>query len=294
MTGKLFIGDVGEPEGPAFSPDGSFYLTEMAIGRSCVSRIESGVRRVVLPTAGRPNGLAFDGDGDLWVAEAREGAVLRADRNGTVKQRIAGDATGRFLWPNDLAFGPDGMLYLTDSGILDLDLIPDTAIRADFAKLKYDGRLYRIDPVKRQVDMLDRGFLFTNGIAFGPDQQLYINEMLTGDVFRYDLQKARPQRELHGNVLIDRSGRSFGGPDGMKFDVAGNLYCAVFGQSDITVLDPTGKVAKRLKTKGAKPTNVAFAPSEPRIFITEVETSSVYTFDVPHVGQPLFAPRIRG
>lgn len=292
MTGDIFVSDVGEPEGPAFAPDGSFYVTEMAFGRSCVSRIENGTRRCILTTAGRPNGLAFDGDGDFWVAEAREGAVLRADRHGVVKQRIAGDAAGRFLWPNDLAFGPDGMLYLTDSGLLDLDLIPDTAIRADFADLHYDGRLYRIDPVKGQVDVLDRGFRFTNGIAFGPDQKLYINEMLTGEIFRYDLQKTRPQREHYGNVLVDHSGSSFRGPDGMKFDAAGNLYCAVFGQGDVTVLGPSGKVVERLKTKGAKPTNIAFAPSEPRIFVTEVETSSVYTFAVPHMGQALFAPRV--
>lgn len=295
MASRL-IDDVRETEGPAFAPDGSFYITEMAPGRSCVTRIADGRRHPVATTAGRPNGLAIDGDGDLWIAEGREGTVLRLSPDGRVKMRIEGDADGRFLWPNDLAFGPDGLLYMTDSGVLDLDLIPADAIVESWSDLPYDGRLYRIDPATgRVLDTLDRGFRFTNGIAFGPDGALYINETLTGAVYRYALDASGPpRRETYGNVLPDREAGRFYGPDGMKFDQAGQLWCTIFGHGSISVLDAAGRLVSRLPVGGARPTNLAFHPTEPRIYVTEGETNSVLMFDVEHPGLALHMPHVPG
>ena len=33
---------------------------------------------------------------------------------------------------------------------------------------------------------LDSGLRFSNGIAFGPDKNLYVSESLTGMVYRYE------------------------------------------------------------------------------------------------------------
>ena len=78
------------------------------------------------------------------------------------------------------------------------------------------------------------------------------------------------------------------GPDGMKFGADGKLYVAVFGQGDVTVLDPGGQVVKRMKTAGSMPTNLAFGPNgERKIYVTEVETGSVQVFDVETGGLPL-------
>ena len=74
----------------------------------------------------------------------------------------------------------------------------------------------------------------------------------------------------------------------MKFGADGNLYVAVFGQGDVTVLDPGGQVVKRMKTAGLMPTNLAFGPNgERKIYVTEVETGSVQVFDVETGGLPL-------
>ena len=54
--------------------------------------------------------------------------------------------------------------------------------------LHYDGRLYRVDPENGAVTKLDEGILFTNGIAFGPDGMLYLNETVTGNIYRYAWQ----------------------------------------------------------------------------------------------------------
>ncbi len=76
----------------------------------------------------------------------------------------------------------------------------------------------------------------------------------------------------------------------MAFDVEGRLYCAVFGQGDVTVLDPEGRVTDRIPTHGARPTNVAFAyGGAPRLMVTEVGGGALEVHDVPAGGLELHA-----
>lgn len=293
MSPKFFLQNLGEPEGPVFSPDGNFYLVEMAEDRACVVQATGGQTSLVAKTAGRPNGLAVDGDGNIWVAEARDGSVVCLDPDGTVLKTIAGDSDGRFLWPNDLAFGPNGLLYLTDSGIIDVDFIDGLAIRADFATIPYDGRVYEIDPVDGKVlRTLDRGLRFTNGLAFDDQGLLYVAETLSGFILRYDLSQALPTRTFFANVNSDRAVTLFRGPDGIAFDTAGNLYCAIYNEGTLTVVDRGGVVVDRIATSGTRPTNLVFDPIEPRMFVTEVETSSVQIIAAPRGGLPLHYPRL--
>jgi sugar lactone lactonase YvrE len=54
------------------------------------------------------------------------------------------------------------------------------------------------------------------------------------------------------------------------------------------VLSRGGEVVRRIKTRGAYPTNLAFArPGARQIYVTEVETGSVQVFDVDTDGLPL-------
>jgi gluconolactonase len=291
MQRSVFADQVLEPEGPAFGPHGEFYLVEMATERSSVLRIVDGEKSVVARTAARPNGLAIDGEGNIWIAEAHEGAIICFSPDGRVRIRIDGDRSGRFLWPNDLAFGPDGLLYMTDSGVIDTEFIDGVNIRPDFATVPYDGRVYQIDPRLGVVlQVIDRGFRFTNGLAFDAAGLLYVNETLSGDIFRYDLSLATPRREPYANVLRSFDDGLFRGPDGMKFDAAGNLYCAVYNQGEIAVIDAKGVVVDRLRTNGAKPTNMAFEPGGDAMYVTEVESSTIQIIHARNVGLPLHHP----
>jgi gluconolactonase len=177
-----------------------------------------------------------------------------------------------FLFPNDLCFGPDGALYVTDSGVHIDSFAPGNTIRADYMDVKYDGRVYRVEPEAGTVSLIDRGIRFTNGIAFGPDERLYVNETLTGNIYRYGWRDGKivPPRELYGNVIREDAPRGWKGPDGMAFDELGLLYVAVFGQGDVTVLGPGGEVVRRIATQGMSPTNLAFAlPGNRSIYVTE-------------------------
>ena len=294
MASGIFASDIGAPEGPVALPDGSMWVTEMSSSTLNVTHLSpTGARKVVRHTKGRPNGLAIDGNGMLWVAEAGLRALICIDPAGHEVKRLEGDERyGRFFFPNDLAFGPNGNLYMTDSGMAMTDFLDGQDFAKGFMDFDWDGRVYEIDPkLMRIVRLIDSKIRFTNGIAFGPDDALYANASFTGDVYRYDLAKSAT-REVFGNVIQHDEQAGFKGPDGMKFGADGRLYCAVYGQKNVTVLDGSGNVAERLALDGPCPTNLCFARSGKKIYVTEVSKGQVEWLDAPCEGAPLFYPMV--
>lgn len=288
---NIFADQLGFPEAPVLLPDGGFLCVEMDAARGWVIRFSAdGRTRTVLAKTGRPNGLAPDRDGSVWVAETAMRALLKMRMDG--KYEIIADVCDGepFLFLNDVALAPNGDVYLTDSGIAMEEIAPGGELNPDYRKLKYDGRVFRIDPKTRAVERIDGGILFTNGIAFGPDGNLYVTETLSGNIFRYPCRNGRVtgKRETFGNVIEHFNPAELKGPDGMKFGADGNLYVAVFGQGDVTVLGKDGKVVRRIKVKGSMPTNLCFGKKgEKKIYVTEVETGSVQIVDVGTDGLPL-------
>lgn len=287
----IFTAGLGSPEGPVLLSDGSWLVVEMSADRGCVSQINPDGKSVrTMAKTGRPNGLALGADGAVWVAESLQPALLRIQLDGSCQVWLTACEGRNFIFPNDLAFGPNGLLYMTDSGIYIEQLSPGGDIRPDYASLFYDGRVYQIDVQQKSIHCVDQGLLFSNGIAFGPDGRLYVNETITGNVYRYDLfgDKVGP-RQLFGNVNDPQGPPGWRGPDGMKFDANGNLYVTVYNQGDVTVLDPQGTVLRRLPTTGLKPTNLAFGkPGDQKIYVTEVQNGALEALDVECDGFPLY------
>jgi gluconolactonase len=76
----------------------------------------------------------------------------------------------------------------------------------------------------------------------------------------------------------------------MKFAADGTLWCTVYGQGDVTVLDPDGRVLRRLPTHGSQPTNVAFGPpGSGRLYVTEVQRGQLEVHEVGVDGLALLA-----
>jgi gluconolactonase len=288
---RVLVDGLDQPEGPATLPNGDILLVEMGEARACVTRVDRGGRRTVFARpGGRPTGLAIDGDGGIWAAGGTGNSLVRLSPAGELLLTIAGDDEGPFLFPNDLAFGPDGMLYMTDSGMLPGDLIQGLVIRPDFADAPYDGRVFEIDPRKGRVTRrLATGLRFANGVAFGRDGALYYNETLTSVIFRQELGRdAAPFARLDRLGAPDR----FAGPDGMAFDAAGRLYCAVYGEGRVAVLDAGGNALPSIRTNGDRPTNVAFAHEGTDLFITEVQHGAVEVVSAGDAGLALHRPAI--
>lgn len=290
---NIFADGLGFPEAPVLLADGSFLFVEMTpeTGHTIHISKDGKSRRMVAKT-GRPNGLAQDINGFIWVAETAMRALLKMTIEGEYEVIATHCGDEQFLFLNDLAIAPNGDIYLTDSGIpLALLSDGDDGFNPDYRKLDYDGRVYRIDAKTREVERIDNGILFTNGIAFGPDGYLYANETLSGNIFRYKYEdgKVTGAREIFGNVIENYDPEELKGPDGMKFGADGNLYVCVFGQGDVTVLGKNGEVVNRIKTEGSFPTNLCFGrDGEKKIYVTEVDTGSVQIFDVDTDGYPLY------
>lgn len=282
----IFTDGLSAPEGPVALPDGTWLIVEGGAERGCVTHIlaDGKTKRVVKKT-GRPNGLAVDAQGMIWVAESKHPSLVRLTMEGKAEVVATGCDGQPFLFPNDLCFGPDGAIYLTDSGVAIDEFVRNNKIRPDYMNVDYDGRVYRVNVSTGKVEKLDFGIKFTNGIAFGPDRRLYANETLTGNIYRYEAGR----RVLFGNVIRPDAPPGWKGPDGMAFSADGKLYVAVFGQRDVTVLGTDGKVVERISTAGILPTNLAFAlPGRKQIYITEYELGQMEVVDVPTDGLPLF------
>lgn len=288
----IFAEDLGFPEGPVLLPDGSFLFVEMSPETGCVTHISGdGKSRHTVAKTGRPNGLALDGNGDIWVAETQQHALLRMSLNGEYEQFAKACKGEKFKFLNDVAIAPNGNIYLTDSGILMDEITPNGELAENYRELSYDGSVFCIDRSTAEVNCVDRGMLFTNGLSFCEEGNLYLNETLTGNIYRYQCSDGivTGTRELFGNVIEKFDSAVLKGPDGMKFDADGNLYVCVFGQGDVTVLNREGHVINRIKTQGSMPSNLVFGASgEKAIYVTEVETGTVQIFNVGTDGCPLY------
>jgi len=285
----IYAKDLMNPEGPVFLADGNLLVVEGTRG-TVTKIVPSGRGTHIIATTGEPNGLAVDRHGNVWVADVRPPALIRLTMDGQF-DRVLLDCRGElFRYPNDLCFGPDGMLYLTDSGFFTDDLAPGGVIRADWKTLKMDGRLYRIDPGTLAIEMLDDDLYLANGVGFGPDGGLYVAETVGGTIYRYDWHNGRlGKRQEFGNVLIERNADDLRGPDGFAFDVNGKLYVATYGQGEVTVLGRDGGVLQRIATPGMQTTNIAFGPAdEHAIYVTEYEKGTVERYEVDAPGYRLF------
>ena len=275
---EVFATGLGMPETPVRLPDGSWLLVEMSAERGCITQLspDGRIARTICRT-GRPNGVR-PGAGALWVAETgSKPALLRVSMEGEMLTWMTSAGERPFLFPNDLCFGPQGKLYMTDSGVP--HCVWDNTPPAEIDRLEFDGRVYQIDLRTRSAAILDDGLRFANGLALdSTGRNLFVNETLTGVIYHYDLgaKNVRRSRQEFANVLAPGVEAELQGPDGMAFGADGRLYVAVLGQGDVTVVEPSGAIAWRMTTQGSLPTNVAFgAPGERRLYVTEIEFGRV-------------------
>ena len=290
MNETIAVG-LHQPDGPVGLQDGRIACVETEDGRRCVSVIAPhGQRREICRPGGRPSGLAVDGDGCFWVAGGPENSLVRLSPEGRMLQMIEGSETGPFVLPRDLAFGPDGLLYMSDAGVRIADLVIGQTIRPDFLNAPYNGCIYQIDPADgRVLRSLAAGLLLASGIAFDSNGLLYYSEMLTGNIYR---QVLGGRQEIFAHALRSPMGTRLKGPAGLAFDRDDTLYCAVYGQGDICLIDTSGKLSGHIRTNGALPSNVAFTVDGKQVLITEQEHGAIERIPAPKPGLPLHRPKI--
>ena len=231
--------------------------------------------------------MTLAADGTLWVAESvNPPSLLHVTMEGKVEIVVTSCEGKEFLFPNDLRFGPDGMLYMTDSGVR-MDAWRDVP-PAERQGTRTEGRLYRIDPDTGDGELIGDGYDFTNGIAFDAENNLYVAATQSGLIYRHEWSNGWVSRDkdVFGSVIDESRGPiGFRGPDGMAFGTDGNLYVAVVGQQDVTVLH-------RIPLAGPAPTNVAFGPAgSGKLYVTEQGVGNLEVHEVGTDGLPLMRGR---
>ena len=197
-----------------------------------------------------PTGLAIDRNGFLYVSSRHDGSIYRAAPNGTVTTYAEGMgiATG-------IAFDADEYLYVGDRSGTVFKIAPDRQIFV-FATLEPSISAYHL--------------------AFGPDGYLYVTGPTTSSYdCIYRISKA-------GDV--DKFYRGLGRPQGMAFDIYGNLYVAASqsGRKGILRITPQGQT--ELVVSGIGLVGLAFTNGPAAILVSN---QTVYHLNWDVRGKPL-------
>lgn len=243
------------PEGPAFAPDGSLWAVELK-GESLVQYAGGRLQR--FQVGGAPNGIAIDATGNIWFCDAAQNAVRKFDpltqETTTVVTHVDGVVLNK---PNDLTFDSAGNLLFTCPGESRTE---PTGYACVFRK---NGEVKKITTDK----------YFPNGLAVTPDgaslviAETYRHRLWKG---RWDAATASWQEEHVWCAIGGPDGP--GGPDGMAFGPEGHLYVAVFGTSQVRIVNNNGEVIRWLDLPGERPTNCAFDPADQLgLIVTEAE-----------------------
>jgi hypothetical protein len=196
--------------------------------------------------------IAFDREGQMYVSSRHDDAVYKVAPNGTVSTYAEGMgvATG-------IAFDAAENLYVGDRSGTIFKIARDRQIFV-FATLEPSVSAYHI--------------------AFGPQGDMFVTGPSTSS---YDcVYKVDP----HGTVSVFY--RGLGRPQGLAFDVEGNVYVAasLAGQRGIVKITPQGKANLELSGQGL--VGLAFAPGKSAILATN---SAVHHISWNIQGRPLVA-----
>lgn len=279
---RTLLDGLGFPEGPVALPDGSIAFVEIRAQR--VSRYADGARTTIAEPGGGPNGASLGADGALYVAnngglsvgpegywhapEPIDGRIQRVALDGAVSD-VASEWDGEPpRRPNDLCFGPDGLLYFTDPHNWE-----------DIANLK-PGRLCRTDVATAKTEVLAEVPWFPNGIAFGPDGRLYVAQSIMMTVLAF------PWSPAGVGDPVEHCKLPAGFPDGFCFTADGDLIvCGSMGHV-IQVFDAAGTLRQTIETgDGTEPTNSCIADGV--LYVTMSGTGELVGVDVNAEPLPL-------
>lgn len=248
--GSGFGGTNGPTEGPVWVREGGHLLFSDIHGSRRMKWDPKDGISVDAENTANANGMTRDRQGRLVICHHFSRCVDRIEADGSVTviaDRYRGLKLNR---PNDVVVKSDGSIYFSDPPPRPPLTPPEHTPELDIAGV------YRVSADLKQMNMIIRDFVNPNGLCFSPDEKiLYVN-----DSNRH--RKLIMAYDVEGNGMVDLgSARLFcdmkgddraGGPDGMKVDVEGNVYCT--GPGGIWVMTPEGKHIGTILTRAVNMT----------------------------------------
>jgi gluconolactonase len=271
-TARVLVDGLDHPEGVCWDP-----VTQRLYAGGEAGQIYAGTLAGDFAQAGTVPGLvlglAVDGAGRIVACASSDGSLCVVEDG--VSRRVLTEVDGRpLVLPNYPAFGPDGTLWLSDSGTWKAD----------------DGRLVALLPDGSAHTVTDRLPRFTNGLAVSADGHLlYVVESLGPGVSAVDLDDpGAPPTDvvrLPGTV-----------PDGLAVLADGSLliscyrpdqilHLAVDGTLTVVAEDPEGTLL-------AAPTNLCLAgPDLDHLVAANLNRWHLTLLGADFVGAPLHRPQ---
>ena len=270
-------------EGPAWNAQGRYLLwSDIPNNRQLRWLEDDGHVSVFRLPSNNSNGNSFDFQGRQLSCEHLTRRVVRYELDGSATVLAESYQGKRLNSPNDVVPHPDGSYWFTDppyGGQL-YEGAPDAAGGPSNASGKLKSTLgqppgigtskrelptncYRIDPSGR-IDLVitEEQVPDPNGLCFSPDyKKLYVASTGKGPgdtgpggkgiVFVFDV--GTDNKVSNGKVFTECMVDGIKcGPDGLRTDVDGNLWCSsnagrALGYSGATVWSPEGKLLGRIR-----------------------------------------------
>lgn len=261
-------------EGPSFDRAGNLYCVDIPHGR--IFRISpDGTWHLFAHYDGNPNGLKIHRDGRIFVTDQLLGLLIFDPATGNRIGRIETPGGESFKAVNDLFFGPDGALYITDPGGSSID---DPC-----------GKVYRWHEGKT-FELVADALPYPNGLVLeGNDKALLIALSRTLQIVRAPVAHGPlPSRKL--GLFIQMSG-GLAGPDGMALDEAGSILVCHSGMAAAWLFDRLGEPIARIQSAaGIRITNAAYGGRDRRdLYLTESEDGVILRARMKVPGRAMFS-----
>jgi gluconolactonase len=221
-------------------------------------------------------GLTFSAMDELFVCNPKLGSIVRVQKNG--KSNMFADFAGshKLIQPNYSVFDSAGNLYVSDSGEWS----------------RRSGCVVRFDSRGHGEVFLNGPLPFPNGMALDVSERfLYVAQSHTDDVLRVEIRKdgSAGDCEVYARAL-ERV------PDGLTFDLAGNLYVSCYASDNIYRVSPDRTASlltyDRDGTTIARPTNIAFGgPNNEFLYVANLGRWHINRVKLGRQGQPLVNQR---
>jgi gluconolactonase len=250
---------------------------------------------VTLPSGSIPNGITMDRQGNLVYCDLGKKAVIRVTQSGQAS--MIADRVGSLALslPNFASYDAEGNLYVSNSSTRDIN-----SALVELTNPEPNGALVRIRPDGRG-EVVATGIYLANGTAIDPKEEaVYVLESTRDDCLRIAIKKdgtfGKPEIYSKDFPAL---------PDGMAFDVDGNLFVTLPGKgkdgqlvaaNQILKVDTNGKWSLLIDDPtGQKldfPTNCAFGgPGLQDLYIANLEGDHFTRVHTSFHGHPLYHQR---